>query len=77
MADRMIPRRAAPWIAVCAVAFAVIGATRVYLGVHWPLDVLGGWLLAAAWLLLGSALLRTPGRPEPEEAPTDRSATSM
>ncbi|WP_380282204.1 phosphatase PAP2 family protein [Kitasatospora purpeofusca] len=53
-------RRAA---ATLALAFAaVIGATRVYLGVHWPLDVLGGWLLAAAWLLLGSALLRTPDR---------------
>lgn len=30
-------------------AFAV-GATRVYLGVHWPIDVVGGWLLATAWL---------------------------
>ncbi|MGV9269629.1 phosphatase PAP2 family protein [Kitasatospora sp. NPDC003701] len=68
-------RRAA---AALAIAFAaVIGATRVYLGVHWPLDVLGGWLLATAWLLLGSALLRTPERPTPEEAPTDEATTSM
>ncbi|MFE4599243.1 phosphatase PAP2 family protein [Kitasatospora indigofera] len=68
-------RRAATTLAVAFAA--VIGATRVYLGVHWPLDVLGGWLLATAWLLLGAVLLRTPGRPAPEEPTADRSSTSM
>ncbi|MEU1420685.1 hypothetical protein [Kitasatospora sp. NPDC005751] len=41
------------------------------------MDVLGGWLLATAWLLLGSALLRTPERPMPEGAPTDEATTLM
>ncbi|MFD8480364.1 phosphatase PAP2 family protein [Kitasatospora sp. NPDC059673] len=44
---------------VCAVLFAgAVGASRVYLGVHWTLDVLGGWLLAAGWLALGTLLAR-------------------
>jgi undecaprenyl-diphosphatase len=35
-----------------------IGWSRLYLGVHYPSDVLGGYALAAGWLIAGAVTLR-------------------
>jgi undecaprenyl-diphosphatase len=36
--------------AVAIVLIAAIGLSRIYLGVHYPTDVLGGYLAAAVWV---------------------------
>jgi len=33
-----------------AVFVALVGVSRVYLGVHYPSDVFGGWAVGAAWM---------------------------
>ncbi|MGH3834544.1 MAG: phosphatase PAP2 family protein, partial [Pseudonocardiaceae bacterium] len=48
---RVIGRRTvqvAVWTGALLMIVAV-GVTRVYLGVHFPSDVLAGWALGAAW----------------------------
>ncbi|MEP0548607.1 MAG: phosphatase PAP2 family protein [Rhodothermales bacterium] len=51
------------WARALAVAFAVgatlaVGFSRLYLGVHWLTDVLGGYAAGVAWLVFSIALVR-------------------
>ena len=52
------------WVAVPATAFvAMVGLSRVYLGVHYPSDILAGWAAALAWTVAAYALVFSRLRP--------------
>ena len=52
-------RRVKVYVLTVSVLLAgVIGATRVYLGVHYPTDVLAGWCAGITWALLCSLVAR-------------------
>lgn len=40
-----------PVLAGAAVFIALVGVSRIYLGVHYPSDILAGWAAGAAWVV--------------------------
>jgi undecaprenyl-diphosphatase len=63
------------WRTYVAVAVAIlVGLTRIVLGVHWPSDVLGGWLIGAGVALTAFGLARYRMLPSgPDQTGTNRS----
>lgn len=53
LAQVMPKKRLKTFVLAVAVLLAlIVGASRVYLGVHWLTDVLAGWSLGAAWAMI-------------------------
>ncbi|AWJ87678.1 phosphoesterase (plasmid) [Azospirillum sp. TSH58] len=64
-------RRQKAYVLVVAMAVTLlVGCSRVYLGVHWPTDVLAGWCVGAGWAALCwlvALWLQRRGAVEPED----------
>jgi membrane protein DedA with SNARE-associated domain/membrane-associated phospholipid phosphatase len=67
VSGRSVRARLFSGIAVAVLVLAV-GASRIYLGVHWWTDVMGGFALGGVWIcLIGAVILWTAPRPHLRE----------
>lgn len=61
-------REQAGWIVAALTLVFSIGVSRVFLGVHYPTDVLAGWILGLAWALACWLATNRVGRRRPRAA---------
>ena len=65
------------FLSVALLLMVLVGVSRVYLGVHYPSDVLAGWMLGLGWGIVGWLVLRALQRRhvvEPPGVPPDGGA---
>lgn len=69
------------YLLMLAIALTLtVGISRVYLGVHWPTDVLAGWVGGACWALLWWVItiwLQRQGKVEPPSVSVALPATAV
>lgn len=65
------------YIVLAVLLTVVVGVTRVYLGVHYPTDVIAGWSLGSAWALLSVAVYLAIGRRFAAPGATGKSGTAI
>lgn len=68
---RTLEKRRLRVFVVCAGALLamIVGFTRMYLGVHYPTDVLGGWTLGLTWALICGVVVNRLGKRGVKDVP--------
>lgn len=67
----------APLIAVEIAVAVLVGCDRVFVGAHYPSDVMGGWLLGAAVVFAARAAFGVPTSRAPRPLPQPRSPVTV
>ncbi|MDP4757456.1 MAG: phosphatase PAP2 family protein [Sphingorhabdus sp.] len=54
----LVPQARHPaWRLAAAAMILLMGLSRILLNVHWPTDVIGGWMLGASFALMAAAVI--------------------
>lgn len=54
--SRLFPEKSSIFYSAAAVVIGAIGLSRLYLGVHWPTDVIAGYGIGLLWLITSIAV---------------------